>query len=49
MATHDTPEWREFERLVAGLEKQLAPRGAQIKSPDRIRDLVTERMREVDV
>jgi hypothetical protein len=48
MATHDTPEWREFERLVAGLEKQLAPRGAQIKSPDRIRDLVTERMREVD-
>jgi hypothetical protein len=40
--------WREFEKLVAQIEEILAPAGAEIKSPDRIRDLVTGRMREVD-
>lgn len=40
--------WREFEQLVALIEAQAAPRGAEVKSPDRIRDLVTGRMREVD-
>lgn len=40
--------WREFELLVARIEKQLAPKDAEIKSPDRIRDKVTGQMREVD-
>lgn len=40
---------REFEELVARLEKILAPSGAKITSPDYIRDLVTGRQREVDV
>jgi len=40
--------WREFEKLVAAIEAQAAPRDAVVKSPDRIRDLVTGRMREVD-
>jgi hypothetical protein len=44
----DTPEWRQFEERVEGMERLLAPLGATIKSPDRIRDLVTGRLREVD-
>lgn len=40
--------WREFEQLIAAIEAQAVPRGALVKSPDRIRDLVTGRMREVD-
>lgn len=40
--------WREFEKLVARIEAEAAPRGAVVKSPDRIRDMVTRRMREVD-
>lgn len=40
---------RDFEELVARLEKILAPRGATIKSPDHIRDSVTGISREVDV
>lgn len=40
--------WREFEELVARIEKQLAPKGAVIKSPDRVIDKVTGRKREVD-
>ena len=41
-------DWRKFEQLVALIEAQAAPRGAVVKSPDRIRDLVTGRLREVD-
>lgn len=41
-------EWREFERLVARIERAASPRGAEVKSPDRIRDLTTGQMREVD-
>ena len=41
-------EWREFEKLVARIERALAPKGAVIKSPDRIRDIYTGSLREVD-
>lgn len=40
--------WRELERLVEVIEAQAAPRGAAVKSPDRLPDLVTGQMREVD-
>ena len=40
--------WRKFEWLVARIEETLAPEGAIVKSPDRIKDLVTGQMREVD-
>ena len=39
---------KEFEELAARLEKALAPDGAQVKSPDRIRDKFTGQYREVD-
>lgn len=39
---------REFERLASQLESSLAPRGAVVKSPDRIRDKFTGQLREVD-
>ena len=42
-------KWREFEKLVSRLEQLLSPQGAVVKSPDRIKDKVTGRMREVDV
>jgi hypothetical protein len=42
------PPWREFERVVAMIEESAAPRGASVKSPDRIRDLTTNELREVD-
>ena len=41
-------EWRQFEQLVARIEATASARGAVVKSPDRIRDLVTGQMREVD-
>ena len=40
--------WREFEQLVARIETQLAPKGATVRSPDKIQDKVTGQMREVD-
>jgi hypothetical protein len=43
-----TPSWRKFEQLVARAEQLLAPKGANIKSPDYIPDLVTGQKREVD-
>lgn len=43
-----TNNWREFEELIAKIERLLAPRGAIVKSPDRIRDLITGVLREVD-
>ena len=42
------PPWREFERLVAMIEESAGPRGAVVTSPDRLRDLTTNKMREVD-
>jgi Restriction endonuclease len=41
-------EWREFEQLVARIEKTLAPKGAVVRSPDRVKDLFTGQDREVD-
>ncbi len=41
-------DWREFEKRVARIEAALAPSGAVVKSPDRVRDLVTGSYREVD-
>lgn len=46
--TRPEPTWREFERVVAMIEEAAAPRGATVRSPDRIRDLTTGEMREVD-
>jgi len=43
-----TPEWREFERFVAMIEAGLGHRGALIRCPDRLRDAVTGKLREVD-
>jgi Restriction endonuclease len=43
-----TPSWRKFEQLVARIEHLLAPKGAVVKSPDYIPDLVTGQKREVD-
>ncbi len=40
--------WRDFEELVARIEKAATPHGVVVRSPDRIRDLVTGRAREVD-
>lgn len=45
---HAATEAREFEKLVARIEAAAAPRGAVVKSPDRIRHLTTGRLREVD-
>jgi len=41
-------EAQQFEQLVARIEAAAAPLGAVVKSPDRIRDLTTGRLREVD-
>jgi hypothetical protein len=43
-----TKDWREFERLVSRIEEAAATHGAVVKSPDRIRDLTTGQLREVD-
>lgn len=42
------PEWRQFEQLVARIERDADRLGLAIKAPDRIRCLVTNRLREVD-
>jgi|AGTN01.3.fsa_nt_gi hypothetical protein len=39
---------REFEKLIARIEQTLAPTGAIVTSPDRIRDCITGNDREVD-
>ncbi len=44
-----TAPHRQFEELVARIEGALVPAGAVVKSPDRLLDLVTGEMREVDV
>jgi hypothetical protein len=43
-----TPDWRQFEELVARIEAIASPRAASVRSPDRVRDIVTGQMREVD-
>lgn len=43
-----TTEWREFERLVARIEQAMVPEGAVVKSPDRIRGVISGQIREVD-
>lgn len=43
-----TTAWREFEKLVARIERAMAPSGAEVKSPDHIPDKVTGQLREVD-
>ena len=42
------PDWRTFEMLVARIERVAAPHNAVVKSPDRLPDLTTGKMREVD-
>ena len=42
------PEWKQFERLVARIEELAAPRGAVVRSPDKIPDRITGQQREVD-
>lgn len=42
------PAWKEFETLVARIERTLAPHGAVVKSPDHVPDRITGRLREVD-
>ncbi len=44
----EDPDWRQFERLVALIESEAGPRGAKVVSPDRIRDIDTGQLREVD-
>lgn len=44
---HDE-DWREFERLVARIERDLSPQGAVVRSPDKVRDLLTGSFRQVD-
>lgn len=41
-------KWRQFERLVASIEQVLLPRGAIVRHPDRIPDVHTGALREVD-
>ena len=43
-----TKEWREFEKLVARIERAVGQMGAIVASPDRVLDTVTGQMREVD-
>lgn len=48
MARRSSTLWRRFELVVASLERALSPQGAVVTSPDRLRDRVTGRRREVD-
>ena len=45
----DVPEWKEFEQLVARIERDAGPLGLTARSPDKLRCKVTGRKREVDV
>ena len=45
----DVPEWKEFEQLVARIEKDAGPLGLIVRSPDKILCKITGRKREVDV
>lgn len=43
-----TPEWRQFEQLVARIEADAGPFGLVVTSPDWIPCKITGRLREVD-
>jgi len=45
---NSTRPGRDFEELIARIERLLSPIGAQIKSPDRLVDKITGQLREVD-
>jgi hypothetical protein len=45
---HEMNDWRRFELLVSRIEAALVPKGATVRSPDRISDKVTGQLREVD-
>jgi Restriction endonuclease len=45
---HATSNWKEFQDVVARIERQLAPQSARVKSPDKILDAITNKPREVD-
>lgn len=42
------PEWRQFEQLVARIERDADRLGLVINAPDRVRCKITNRLREVD-
>ncbi len=44
---HARVDWREFEKLVARIERALGPEGISVTSPDRIKDK-SGHLREVD-
>lgn len=44
----ETPEWRQFEQLVARIEKDARAYGLKVTSPDYIKCKITGRLREVD-
>lgn len=44
-----TAPHRQFEKLVTRIEGALVPDGAVVKSPDMLLDLITGKLREVDV
>ncbi|MBX7062829.1 MAG: restriction endonuclease [Pyrinomonadaceae bacterium] len=44
----ESPSWRQFEQLVARIERDSRPFGWEVRSPDRIRSKITGRLREVD-
>lgn len=48
LRTLKTPEWRQFEVLVARIEQVLTGPNISVVSPDRVRSLITNRKREVD-
>lgn len=48
MTRREAASWRRFEQVVALIEQALAPLEAQVRSPDRLPDLLTGKTREVD-
>lgn len=44
----DVPDWKDFEQLVARIERDAGPLGLMVTSPDRILCKITGRKREVD-
>jgi len=40
--------WREFEEMVARIERVFSPAGAIVKSPDEIAEVIGGKLREVD-
>lgn len=45
---HETSDWRLFEQLVTRIETDARQKGLIVKSPDKIRSLITGDLREVD-